>query len=98
MNNKEISSYIKEDVVENDSIAVKWNWKKFINEWIIRKDTKLKIWELLNIGWVNFPIKDIFFAMPGLHYVDTEHWRYSIEIADKNNWEQFKYYEKTRNN
>ena len=99
MNIDEIGSYVKENIIESDSVAVKWDWERFINEWVIKKDTKLKVWELLNIGWVTFPIKDIFYAMPGLHYVNTKYWNYSIkEAVSWNNFEAYKYYEKTRSN
>jgi hypothetical protein len=98
MNIKKSCWHIKEDIIENDSVAVIWNWINFINEWIIKENTKLIVWKLLNIWWINFPIKNIFYAMPGLHYVDTEYWNYSIKVADRNNWEQFKYYEENKNN
>jgi hypothetical protein len=82
---------LKEVRISDDLVAI----NKFKPEWIILKNTKLKVWELVNIWWINFTINEIFFRIMWILDITTEeNWFYTFVHPNENNYQAYEFYEK----
>ena len=85
---------LEEVIINEDTVAI----KNFKAVWIISEKTRLKIWKLINIWWINYTINEISYRITWTLDITTdENWTYYLEEPNQNNFEAYEFYENNWN-